>query len=52
MGASPYRAGRVCNSGRSRRSLLVFRLRTLVLLWLGRKAWAIARPKLQRRFGR
>jgi hypothetical protein len=27
----------------------MFRLRNLVLLWLGRKIWAAARPALQRR---
>jgi hypothetical protein len=27
----------------------MFRLRNLVLLWLGRKVWAMARPKLERR---
>jgi hypothetical protein len=27
----------------------MFRLRNLVLLWLGRKAWAVARPAIQRR---
>jgi hypothetical protein len=27
----------------------MFRLRNLVLLWLGRKIWAAARPAVQRR---
>jgi hypothetical protein len=27
----------------------MFRLRTVVLLWLGRKAWSILWPALQRR---
>jgi hypothetical protein len=29
--------------------LSMFRLRTVVLLWLGRKAWSILWPALQRR---
>jgi hypothetical protein len=27
----------------------MFRLRTVVLLWIGRKLWSVARPALQRR---
>jgi hypothetical protein len=27
----------------------MFRLRNIVLLWLGRKIWAAARPAVQRR---
>jgi hypothetical protein len=27
----------------------MFRLRNLVLLWIGRKLWAAARPAVQRR---
>jgi len=30
----------------------MFRLRTLVLLWLGRKIWSVARPALGRRLRR
>ena len=27
----------------------MFRLRTLALLWLGRKVWSVARPAAERR---
>jgi hypothetical protein len=30
----------------------MFRLRTLVLLWVGRKIWSVARPALERRLRR
>jgi len=30
----------------------MFRLRNIVLLWIGRKAWSVARPAAQRQFRR
>src|SRR5688572_11433922 len=41
-------AARRCRVERS----AMFRLRTLVLLWLGRKLWAIAQPAVRRRLRR
>jgi hypothetical protein len=30
----------------------MFRLRNLALLWIGRKVWSVARPRVQRRLRR
>ena len=43
----PWRV--VCVGALPCRSMDMFRLRNLVLLWLGRKLWAALRPAVQRR---
>jgi hypothetical protein len=48
-GPSQGRCGRVCRPLLPYRTPSMFRLRNLVLLWLGRKAWALARPAIRRR---